>query len=364
MSKFSPAASTKAAVYDIANCGPRNRFVADGKLVSNCNFQNFSRGGKLRRSIRAQRGHQLVVVDSSQIEARTLAWVAGVDWKLDVFRRYDTIIGAQHKKTGEFKKCRGQVDNWLLNLQAKDDDWEAVREGPDNYRVAYSASFRVPVENVTKDQRQIGKVQELALGYQGAAGAFNSMARNYKVFLPDAEVRQVVNAWRRANREIVQFWDTCQRVLAHLCRNGAGRFGRDDVLEYGVWDKVPQVRLPNNMTLKYPGLHEALSTDKFGRERVRHQYNTAEGPKDIYGGLLCENITQALARIVVGYQSLLLAREERWVMTTHDEGVFHVPTPRAKAFYLHALEVFRTPPDWAPDLPVNGDGGWAREYSK
>ena len=332
--------------------------------ANKCNFQNFSRGGKLRRSIRAQRGHQIVVVDSSQIEARTLAWVAGADWKLNVFRNYDTVVGARHRKTGETKKLRGNLDLALLNLALKDENWEPLRAGPDNYRVAYATSFGIPVDAVTKDQRQIGKVQELALGYQGASGAFNSMARNYGMALPENEVKRVVNAWRRANREIVTFWAQCQRVLSQLCAGRSGRFGREDVLEYGTWGKVPQVRLPNGMTLKYPGLKEGISVDKFGRERLRHCYDTAEGPKDIYGGLLCENITQALARIVVGYQSLELSRLHRWVMTVHDEGSFHVPTPQAKQFYLHALNVFRTPPAWAPDLPVNGDGGWAREYSK
>lgn len=364
MNKSSPAKSTKVAVYDILNCGPRHRFVANGKLVSNCNFQNFGRGSKLRRSIRAQRGHQIVVVDSSQIEARTLAWVAGADWKLEVFDRYDTVIGAKHKKTGEYRPIKGDPDVFLLNLTTKDESWEAVREGPDNYRVAYATSFKVPVDQVTKDQRQIGKVQELALGYQGAVGAFNSMARNYGMKLPENEVKRVVQAWRRANKEVVDFWAACEQVLHKLCKGQGGFFGRDNVLEYGVWDKVPQVRLPNGMTLKYPGLRCELSVDKFGRERLRCNYTTAEGPKDIYGGLLCENITQALARIVVGYQSLELSRQQRWVMTVHDEGSFHVPTAQAKSFYLAALKVFRTPPSWAPDLPVNGDGGWAPEYSK
>lgn len=661
------------AVYDILNCGPRNRFSANGKLVSNCNFQNFSRGGKLRKSIQAQRGYQIVVVDSSQIEARTLAWVTGANWKLDVFRKYDIITGAKHGKTGETLELRGDPDSFILNLQAKDEKWEPTRAGPDNYRVAYATAFRTAIDAVTKDQRQVGKVCiaedtpvltdkglvpiqhitpshkvwdgvewvtqegavfngykevitydgltatpdhavwvegvareipfalasscgarltqsgaggkalrvgndnlsrtplqqaleqllcsgamqwlrdgkvdfsfvldagekqrlstmlaaaqaaevarqatyssettlheperqgvqelrcarsavqvcerdrsrymdsresrtarpsdgtgphgreqtlragefalgyspnqlhepaphaidgvepsrvavcsdssaslsgpwydtrtdnatsrhgstgetqelaahcrkarvydllncgprhrftagnclvhncELALGYQGAVGAFNSMARNYGMKLPENEVKRVVHAWRRANKETVAFWAACEDVLRKLCKGLSGRFGRDNVLEYGVWGNIPQVKLPNGMTLKYPGLKCELSVDKYGRERMRCSYITAEGPKDIYGGLLCENITQALARIIVGYQSLELARKFRWVMTVHDEGSFHVPTPKARAFYLEALKVFRTPPSWAPDLPVNGDGGWDRSYCK
>ena len=106
-----------ARVYDIANCGPRHRFVANGKLVSNCNLQNLKRGGELRRSILAPKGHVIVVADSAQIEARVLAWLAG---QLDIVNAF------------------------------------AMKE--DVYKLMASAIYGVPVDQVTKDQRFIGKI--------------------------------------------------------------------------------------------------------------------------------------------------------------------------------------------------------------
>ena len=116
--------TSAARVYDIANCGPRHRFVANGKLVSNCNLQNLKRGGELRRSILAPKGHVIVVADSAQIEARVLAWLAG---QLDIVNAF------------------------------------AMKE--DVYKLMASAIYGVPVDQVTKDHRFIGKVCTLGLGF-------------------------------------------------------------------------------------------------------------------------------------------------------------------------------------------------------
>ena len=113
-----------ARVYDIANCGPRHRFVANGKLVSNCNLQNLKRGGELRRSILAPKGHVVVVADSAQIEARVLAWLSQ---QMDIVNAFATK--------------------------------------QDVYKLMASAIYGVPVEDITKDQRFIGKICVLGLGY-------------------------------------------------------------------------------------------------------------------------------------------------------------------------------------------------------
>ena len=117
MNKSSPAEKTLAVVYDIANCGPNNRFVANEKLVHNCNAQNLRRGSKLRLSIKAPVNHVCLVMDSAQIEARVIARLAGCDWRLDAFRR--------------------KVDL---------------------YKVAASGIYHIDTADVDKTQRQIGKV--------------------------------------------------------------------------------------------------------------------------------------------------------------------------------------------------------------
>lgn len=201
-------------------------------------------------------------------------------------------------------------------------------------------------------------------GYQGAAGAFGSMAKVYGVKLPSAEVNRVVKAWRKANPEVVKFWETCELVLSNLCLKRSGTFGPGGILRYGMDGKVPCIWLPNGMALKYPGL-----TGSYDSKRQRFGnfcYQTTMGLKHTYGGSICENIVQALARIVVGEQMLEIQDSlgKRIVMMTHDETVAILNKLSAKQDMVRMLDVFMTPPAWAPELPVTGDGGYDRRYSK
>lgn len=338
------------------------------------NLQNLPRGGKLRRCVLSPSEREsLNVLDSSQIEARTLAWIAGAEWKLQLFRDYDTVLG-KTKKTGRSKgkliPLAGDPIEFMLDFDEETED--LVRAGPDNYRVSYAKSFHVPVEEVTKDQRQIGKVQELALGYGGAVGAFKSMAKNYGVRLDDKEVQKIVSAWRRANPEVAHpqkgFWAQCNRVIEAMYSGKSGTFGRDGLLRYeskknrdGTADG--RIWLPNGMCLKYPSI--GMELNQWGKPEYSY-FTKRYGRKKIYGGLITENIVQALARIVVAEQILAIWRElkRRIGMTTHDEVVFVSPNTKARTDQIAGRRIFQRPPKWGPTLPVNGDGGWAREYSK
>lgn len=366
-----------------------------GKTVTNrlagankTNFQNFGRGSKLRRAIEAMLDNLLAVMDSSQIEARCLPYIAGFEEKLNVFRQYDIITGAVLYLKSDMKKPPKErrtkvvkfsgatrdelldfVTHYLINV---DEFKEFDRAGPDVYRVSASGIYSKHVDEVGKDERQIGKVGELALGYGGADGAFNSMARNYGVKLPETMVRGIVRRWRKTNKPIEDLWGTCTEVLEHLCsgKKARGTFGGSDgtLLKYYWKGNVACIELPSGFTVKYPGL-AAHETEKFGRPAVEYRYSTVEGDKYVYGGLMTENITQALARDVVFWQCLQLIREfqhrgVRWVMSTHDEGVFHIPEALKQEFMRRAVHWFFSAPPWAADLPVAGDGGVATNYSK
>ncbi len=121
----------------------------------------------VRGCIVAPKGRKLVIADLSNIEGRVLAWLAGETWKIDAFKMYDTL--------------KRDADGNLIPTGKHDDPWE--RMGHDLYKLAYAKSFGVDAGSVTKDQRQVGKVMELALGYQGSVGAFVTFAAAYGIDL-------------------------------------------------------------------------------------------------------------------------------------------------------------------------------------
>jgi DNA polymerase len=193
----------------------------------------------LRSLIKAKPGHKLVSCDFSNIEGRCLAWEADEEWKLDAFRDYDTITGYLKGKP--------------------------LRAGPDLYLLAYSKSFGVAVEDVTKAQRQIGKVQELALGYQGGRGAFATMAANYGItviednaprpnhgeVLTVSEVEAIKRGWRDAHPNTCQMWRNLAGAAARAVET-PGKAVDAGPVKYRVTDNFLFCRLPSGRLMSYP----------------------------------------------------------------------------------------------------------------
>ena len=185
-----------------------------------------------------------------------------------------------------------------------------------------------------------------------------------KMDLTPDEAVTVVNGYRQARHRTVGYWRKCDDLLQHMLYDMDAELG---ILQLNGTEN--KLYLPNNMYLEYPGLCQ--SNDGF----VYFDYENADimarggrpNPKrgkKIYGGLLTENIVQALARIVVGKQLLAIAKRYKVATTTHDEIVAVVPEAEADDGMAFMLDVMRTPPDWCADLPLNAEGGFAREYSK
>lgn len=298
--------------------GNTGRFGGNNKM----NMQNLTRGGELRLSILAPEGHQLVVQDSGQIEARVNGWLWGQHDLLDAFRAADAGTG------------RDAYCNFADHIYGREITKADVME------------------------RFVGKVCVLGLGFQMGAPKFQlTLAKGAlggpPVFFELDRCKSIVNTYRRKNNRIQNGWEICKGIIEDMA---AGREGSHGPIR---WEKE-RIWLPNGMCLKYPDLKVRVG-DKGWDE---WSYDAAGIRKKIYGGLLCENLVQALARIIVNWQMLQAAKRMRIVMITHDENVACVKTKNAPLALSIMEQCMRTAPDWCLDIPLNSEGGFAANYSK
>lgn len=278
--------------------------------------------GILRKSILAPKGHVVVVVDSGQIEARVNAWLWGQEDLLVAFKNAD-------KGLDRDAYCKFADKIYGREITKKD-----------------------------KLERFVGKIAVLGLGYQMGANKFqNTLALGTMgppVFFEEAMCKSIVNTYRRENFKIKQGWDFCTNtILPQMARGIEGSY------KCLHWEK-DKIWLPNGMALKYPNLkmQNDGEWDEWSYERKGERTK-------IYGGLLTENIVQALARIIVGEQMLEIDRMGyRVVTTTHDEVVAIVKKAKGERCYKDMLKRMQTPLDWCADIPLNAEGGFAENYSK
>lgn len=298
-------------------------------------------GSTVRGALIAAPGKKLCRADLSNIEGRVLAWLAGEDWKLKAFA-----------------------------------------SGDDLYIEGYSRSFGIPVEEVRADEeaggtmRLIGKVQELACGFQGAVGAFGSMAKLYGVNLEEDRVLEIVRAWRSANPKIVALWYDLEDAAINAVNNAGTTYtcGRLKLRRDGQWLRI---RLPSGRVLCYPSPRwepkkivdadtgKTVDNPNGGLSYVGlNQYSRRWERLRTYGGRLAENCTQATARDVFA-EGLKRCEANGYpvVMHVHDEAICE--TPDTDEYSGEAVARFlATPPDWAEGLPLAAEGSETKRYRK
>jgi DNA polymerase len=308
-------------------------------------------------------GKKFIVGDYASIEARALAWLAGQRDKLDIFRGDGKI-----------------------------------------YEHTASKIFGKPVDSITKEERFLGKIAELACGYGGGAGAFNIMAENYGVDISHAQAEKTKQEWRKSNKAIVQFWYDIEQGAKDAIwenRQTSVRGIKFAVNKRFLWCKLPSGRLlayykpscntktilcykipptegaPELMFLYNPLDYgtkkvfleearkanaepyefEAINISFFGTSSKTRKWCQQE----TYGGKLVENITQAVARDIMA-ESMLLLEEEGYeiVLTVHDEIISEVENGTVERF----KEVMEKPPAWGQDIPVQVEAYEATRYRK
>ena len=276
--------------------------------------------GMLRPAIIPADGHALVVADWSSIEAR--------------------------------------VTPWLSNCPAGDAKLDLFATGKDVYKVNASATFRVPVEEVSDDQRQIGKVQELACGFAGGVGAFAAMGRAYGIVLPESEAKRMVDGWRRANAWAMPYWQGLESAYLRAMRNKNYPIsvGRVTYLYDGthLW-----YALPSGRVLCYPYARFENDELTYLKAAWKPAQDAKEWPRArLWRGLACENITQATANDLLRYA----LRQVNAVLHVHDEIVLETSQPEEAAAELK--RVMTTPPNWAGGLPLAAEVKIMRRYGK
>jgi len=275
------------------------------------NFQNLpSRDKKkkaLKNAVMAPDGYEVINCDSSQIEARVLAWLAGQDELVEAFAK-----------------------------------------GDDVYSLFASKIYERDISKANPVERFVGKTCILGLGYGTGALKLQHTLKTTPpgVELSEEECKNIVSLYRETNDKIIDLWSDGDDVIKDLTDWGNSKpyyYGKHDCL----WVDKSGVRLPNGLYIRYPELY--LNTDE---DKSRYMYKSRKGPVSMWGGSLVENVVQALARIIVGEQMLKINERYRVVLTVHDAAVVVVKKEELDAAMQYVVEVMSTPPQWATGLPV------------
>lgn len=320
------------AVYDILNCGPRKRYAINGKIVSNSghdgyNPQNLPNGSVSRTAIEAPPGHVLVVADSSQIELRMNAWLS---------KEYYVF--------------------------------EVLNSGMCIYITAAAAHYGVPYEYFTKasPERKFGKALTLGCGYGMGADKFQMYCASGPLgldpmIISKEESERAINTYRTKNKNIVKNWKEHDKYLSIMLRQRLTKSAGEIITPYeaGPLRIGPNIiTLPNGLNLQYIGLNYDGEQWTYGND------------VKIYGAKLSENTVQALARVIISDQLLMMeAQGIRTVSSTHDEIIAVAKEDEAEQTFKGMIEIMSTVPEWAkipgyPTLTLAAEGGYARNYSK
>lgn len=282
-------------------------------------------------------GRQYVTGDWANVEGRGQAWFAGEDWKIKAF------IAADNKT------------------------------GPGLYELAYSRMFGVPVESVQNpsEERQVGKVSELAFGYQGGVGSFHAMGKNYGVKVKDAQADEFKTAWRAAHPNIVKSWRAVENAAINAVRNPgkaftAGYTGREasfKMVGSFLWLKLPSQRV---ICYPYPKLLEGdygpmltyMTQPSQGDQQkgkvIADPQNSARWVRiSTYGGSLFNNIIQGMCRDFLAECMLNLdAKGADIVLHTHDSIALEVATEKCPVARKAMQDEMRRLPSWAAGFPL------------
>jgi DNA polymerase I-like protein with 3'-5' exonuclease and polymerase domains len=290
------------------------RWGGDDKI----NLQNLpargAHGNKLKKSITPPEGYVIIDADSSQIEARTVAWMAG-----------------------------------------QEDLVQAFSNGEDVYKIMASAIYDTPAEEITKDQRFVGKTTVLGAGYGMGGVKFQIQLKTFGVDVELAECKRIIDVYRKTYPAIPALWRQGGACLEGILSHTDKAFGVVDAVRFDA--SQGGFLLPSGLWQRYEGLakHDTASGTELS-------YKTRKGPTKIYGGKVVENLCQAVARCVIAEQMLRIAKKYKVVLTVHDAIACIARKEEAEDAAKYVEECMRWRPSWAQTLPLNCEVGIGESY--
>ena len=294
------------------------RWGGDDKI----NIQNLpSRGvnGKvLKKSIVAPEGYVLIDCDSSQIEARVLAWLAG----------QDDLVQAFANKEDVYIKMAARI-------------------------------YDIPESEVTAEQRFVGKTTILGAGYGMGAVRFAEQLKTFGTTMEPAEAKRVVQIYRDANWKIAQLWRSSQHMLVSMSRGDDFTYGANNIVHCRSRNGTAGIKLPSGLWMKYADLDYEQ-----GERGPEFSYRTRRGRTRIYGGKVVENICQAIARCIMGDQMLAIAKKYKIALTVHDSVVCCVKESEVDEAREYIEACMNTTPAWADGLPITCESGIGKSYGE
>jgi len=363
----------KVPVYDILNCGPRARFVANGKVIHNSkgsaiNMQNLKRGSFLRNAIMAPEGYEVVVGDLSQIEPRVLAWLAEYDEMLDIFKSGEDAyaqFGSQMFSIPGMTKyshpaLRQSAKSALIGAGYQL-GWASfaaqllvgfLGAPPVMYDKAFAKSIGVTAEYIDRFldlDDNVRKMQEIP-----------HICSANELLIHCVAAKKIIDIYRATAHQVESLWHLYARLIE------SALFGGVEYTHKCLTFRKEEIELPNGMKLLYPNLRleKEVARLEDGTEYTTGKTSWVYGQygTKLYPGKIANNTTQAVARIVMTDGMLRVTKRYDIKMTVHDELVCLVPAQEAVEGLQWVLAQMTKEPKYMPGIPLAADGGHHRRY--
>ena len=281
------------------------------------NFQNIPRNSTLKKVIVAPEGYVVVGADLSNIELRVGLWVCG-------------------------------------EMEAL----KSLGEGRDLYKEFASLVFNVAYEDVSKDQRFIGKTSQLGLIFGVGAGKLRDAIKvGSGTDIGEMEAKRIVDLYRATYKGVTAFWKTCTNAITAMGNDEEFTFGQEGLY---VAEGKRGVKFPSGLYMQYPLLANVVD-EKTGERG--YKYKMRNGYDRLYGGKLTNNLVQGTARCVMSEAMVRIADKYQIALTVHDALYIVVPEAGAQEALDYLIEEMCKPPLWMPDIPLAAEGGWGRSIA-